>query len=142
MEFFRIKKDIPFMRHALVFNIISLVTFLMAVFFLATKGLHLSVEFTGGTLIEVSYSQSADLEKIRGALGKSGFSDYSVQNFGSSQDVMIRLPLRRSNCWAASGFTRLHRWSANTTTMSPAATAARRCVRAFHRGTTGFSAPA
>ena len=94
MEFFRIKKDIPFMRHALVFNLISLTTFLLAVFFLATKGLHLSVEFTGGTLIEVKYEQSADLEKIRGALGKSGFSDYTVQNFGSSQDVMIRLPLR------------------------------------------------
>ena len=94
MEFFRIHKDIPFMRHALKFNIISLVTFILAVLFLLTKGLHLSVEFTGGTLIEVKYEQAADLEKIRGALGKSGFSDYSVQNFGSSQDVMIRLPLK------------------------------------------------
>ena len=94
MEFFRIKKDIPFMRHALKFNIISLVTFLLAVVFLFSKGLHLSVEFTGGTLIEVNYEQSADLEKIRGSLGKAGFSDYSVQNFGSSQDVMIRLPLK------------------------------------------------
>jgi preprotein translocase subunit SecF len=94
MELFRIKKDIPFMRHALKFNIISLITFLLAVFFLATKGLHLSVEFTGGTLIEVKYEQSADLEKIRQTLGKNGFSDYTVQNFGSSQDVMIRLPLR------------------------------------------------
>jgi preprotein translocase subunit SecF len=94
MEFFRIKKDIPFMRHALKFNIISLVTFLLAVVFLFSKGLHLSVEFTGGTLIEVAYQQAADLEKIRGALGKAGFSDFSVQNFGSSQDVMIRLPLK------------------------------------------------
>ncbi|MCG2578927.1 protein translocase subunit SecF [Dechloromonas sp. XY25] len=94
MEFFRIKKDIPFMRHALTFNVISLVTFVLAVVFLFTKGLHLSVEFTGGTLVEVKYQQAADLEKIRGALGKSGFSDYSVQNFGSSQDVMIRLPLK------------------------------------------------
>jgi len=94
MEFFRIHKDIPFMRHALKFNIISLVTFLLAVVFLFTKGLHLSVEFTGGTLIETHYEQAADLEKIRGALGKSGFSDFSVQNFGSSQDVMIRLPLK------------------------------------------------
>jgi preprotein translocase subunit SecF len=94
MEFFKIRKDIPFMRHALVFNVISLLTFLLAVFFLATRGLHLSVEFTGGTLIEVNYQQAADLEKIRGALGKSGFSDYSVQNFGSSQDVLIRLPLK------------------------------------------------
>jgi preprotein translocase subunit SecF len=94
MEFFRIQKDIPFMRHALKFNIISLVTFLLAVLFLFSKGLHLSVEFTGGTLIEVSYQQSADLDKIRESLGKAGFSDYSVQNFGSSQEVMIRLPLK------------------------------------------------
>ena len=94
MEFFRIKKDIPFMRHALKFNIISLVTFLLAVVFLFSKGLHLSVEFTGGTLIETHYEQAADLEKIRGALGKAGFNDFSVQNFGSSQDVMIRLPLK------------------------------------------------
>jgi len=94
MEFFRIRKEIPFMRHALKFNIISLVTFLLAVVFLFSKGLHLSVEFTGGTLIETHYQQAADLEKIRGALGKAGFSDFSVQNFGSSQDVMIRLPLK------------------------------------------------
>jgi preprotein translocase subunit SecF len=103
MEFFRIKKDIPFMRHALVFNVISLITFLAAVFFLATRGLHLSVEFTGGTLIEVNYQQSADLEKIRGALSRTGFTDYSVQNFGSSQDVMIRLPLRGAENSAQQG---------------------------------------
>jgi preprotein translocase subunit SecF len=77
-----------------VFNIISLLTFLAAVFFLATRGLHLSVEFTGGTVIEVSYQQTADLEKIRGALSKAGHSDFAVQNFGSSRDVMIRLPLK------------------------------------------------
>ena len=94
MEFFRIRKDIPFMRHALVFNVISLVTFLLAVFFLFSRGLHLSVEFTGGTLIEVSYQQTADLEKVRGALSKAGHSDFVVQNFGSSRDVMIRLPLK------------------------------------------------
>ncbi|KXB30404.1 preprotein translocase subunit SecF [Dechloromonas denitrificans] len=94
MEFFRIHKDIPFMRHALTFNVISLVTFVLAVVFLFTKGLHLSVEFTGGTLIETHYAQTADLEKVRNALGKAGFSDYAVQNFGSSQDVMIRLPLK------------------------------------------------
>ena len=94
MEFFRIRKDIPFMRHALVFNVISLITFLLAVFFLFSRGLHLSVEFTGGTLIEVSYQQTADLEKVRGALSKAGHSDFVVQNFGSSRDVMIRLPLK------------------------------------------------
>ena len=94
MEFFRIKKDIPFMRHALVFNVISLVTFLLAVFFLLHRGLHLSVEFTGGTLIEVNYAQAADLEKIRTGLSKAGYADIAVQNFGSSRDVMIRLPLK------------------------------------------------
>ena len=94
MEFFRIRKDIPFMRHALVLNVISLVTFLLAVFFLATRGLHLSVEFTGGTRIEVSYAQAADLEKIREGLGKAGYTDITVQNFGSSRDVLVRLPLK------------------------------------------------
>ncbi len=94
MEFFRIKKDIPFMRHALVFNIISLITFLLAVFFLATKGLHLSIEFTGGTLIEVSYQQAADLEKIRKKLETDGFTDTQVINFGSSRDVLIRVPIK------------------------------------------------
>ena len=94
MEFFRIKKDIPFMRHALVFNVISLITFLLAVFFLLHRGLHLSVEFTGGTLIEVNYAQAADLEKIRTGLSKAGYADIAVQNFGSSRDVMIRLPLK------------------------------------------------
>jgi preprotein translocase subunit SecF len=94
MEFFRISKDIPFMRHALVFNVISLVTFLLAVFFLATKGLHLSIEFTGGTLIEVSYQQAADLDKIRKKLEADGFTDTQVINFGSSRDVLIRVPLK------------------------------------------------
>ncbi len=95
MEFFRIRKDIPFMRHALVFNVISLITFVAAVFFLATKGLHLSIEFTGGTLLEVGYSQAAELEKIRKQLENDGFVDTQVQNFGSSRDVLIRVPLAK-----------------------------------------------
>ncbi|MEN9902632.1 MAG: protein-export rane protein SecF [Pseudomonadota bacterium] len=103
MELFRIRKDIPFMRHALVFNIISLLTFLLAVFFLATRGLHFSVEFTGGTLVEVQYKQAADLEAIRGGLAKANFQDYAVQNFGSSRDVLIRLPLKPSQSTAAIG---------------------------------------
>ncbi len=114
MEFFRIRKDIPFMRHALKFNIISLITFLLAVFFLLTKGLHLSVEFTGGTLIEVNYQQAADLEKIRGALTRSGFTDFSVQNFGSSQDVLIRLPLREAQDTAKQGETVMQALTAET----------------------------
>ncbi|MCL4185678.1 MAG: protein translocase subunit SecF [Burkholderiaceae bacterium] len=96
MEFFRISRDIPFMRHAKVLNAISVVTFVLAVFFLATRGLHLSIEFTGGTVMEVSYAQSADLEKIRGTVGALGYTDVLVQNFGTSHDVMIRLPLREA----------------------------------------------
>jgi preprotein translocase subunit SecF len=92
MEFFRIKRDIPFMRHALVFNAISLITFLAAVFFLFSRGLHLSVEFTGGTLIEVAYAQPADLEKARAQIAKLGLADVQVQNFGSARDVLIRMP--------------------------------------------------
>ena len=92
MEFFRIKRDIPFMRHALVFNAISFITFAAAVFFLITRGLHLSVEFTGGTLMEVSYTQPADLAVVRTQIAKLGWSDVQVQNFGTSRDVMIRMP--------------------------------------------------
>ena len=92
MEFFKIRKDIPFMRHALVFNVISLITFLLAVFFLATRGLNFGVDFTGGTVMEVSYSQAADLPKIRTLLEKNGYTDVTVQNFGGSHDVLIRLP--------------------------------------------------
>jgi len=95
MEFFRIKRDIPFMRHALVFNIISGLTFLAAVFFLFSRGLHLSVEFTGGTLLEVTYAQPADLGGVRGAVAKLGFADVQVQNFGTARDVLIRLPAQK-----------------------------------------------
>ncbi len=94
MEFFRIKRDIPFMRHALIFNGISIVTFLLAVFFLATRGLHFSVEFTGGTVMEVAYEQTADLPKVRSTIEQLGYTDAQVQNFGTSRDVLIRLALR------------------------------------------------
>jgi len=94
MEFFKIRKTIPFMRHALVFNIISLVTFIAAVFFLSTKGLNFSVEFTGGTLMEVGYKQAADLENIRGTLEKEGLKA-EVQNFGSSREVLIRMHIEK-----------------------------------------------
>ena len=95
MEFFKIKRDIPFMRHALVFNVISFVTFLAAVFFLFSRGLHLSVEFTGGTLMEVSYSQPADLTAVRGTVAALGLNDVQVQNFGTATDVLIRLPVQK-----------------------------------------------
>ncbi len=97
MEFFRIKKDIPFMRHALVFNVISLITFVLAVVFLVTKGLHLSIEFTGGTLMEVTYAEAPEVEKIRNRMISDGFADPQVQNFGSSRDLLIRVPLTRDS---------------------------------------------
>jgi preprotein translocase subunit SecF len=95
MEFFKIRRDIPFMRHALIFNVISFATFALAVFFLLTRGLHLSVEFTGGTLMEVNYTQGADVGKIRDTVAGLGLTDVQVQNFGTSRDVMIRLPAQK-----------------------------------------------
>ncbi len=95
MEFFKIRRDIPFMQNALVFNVISFLTFAAAVFFLVTKGLHLSVEFTGGTVMEVGYSQAADVEKVRRTVSGLGFADVQVQNFGTSRDVLIRLPAQK-----------------------------------------------
>ena len=94
MELFRIRRDIPFMKHALILNVVSFITFAAAVFFLATRGLHYSIEFTGGTVIEVEYPQAAEIEKTRQVIEKMGFGEVQVQNFGSSRDVMIRLPLR------------------------------------------------
>jgi len=93
MEFFRIHRDIPFMRHALVLNVISAVTFLAAVFFLVTRGLHLSIEFTGGTVIEVAYQQSADINKVRHSVESLQLGEVQVQNFGTTRDVLIRVPL-------------------------------------------------
>jgi preprotein translocase subunit SecF len=95
MEFFRFKKDIPFMRHALVLNVISFITFALAVFFLATRGLNPSIEFTGGTLVEVSYVQTADINRVRSTVDAMGFGEVQVQKFGTSRDVLIRLPVRR-----------------------------------------------
>jgi preprotein translocase subunit SecF len=94
MEFFRIRRDIPFMRYALIFNVISLITFLVAVVALSTKGLHLGVDFTGGTVMEVSYKQPPELNTIRERVVKMGFAEPSVQNYGTSRDVLIRLPVK------------------------------------------------
>lgn len=92
MEFFKIKKDIPFMSYSRLTTIISLVTFILAIFFLVTRGLHLSVEFTGGTLMEVQYSQAANVDQIRSDLDKMGLDQATVQTYGSSKNVMLRLP--------------------------------------------------
>jgi preprotein translocase subunit SecF len=93
MELFRIGRTIPFMRNALVLNAISFLTFVAAVFFIFAKGFHLSIEFTGGTVMEVNYAQAAPLDKVRTAVTGLGYTDFQVQNFGTSRDVMIRLPL-------------------------------------------------
>ena len=95
MEFFKISRDIPFMRHAVVLNVVSLVTFVLAVFFLVSRGLHLSVEFTGGTVMEVGYSQPADVAKVRSVIAGLGYTDIQVQTFGTARDVMIRLPAQK-----------------------------------------------
>jgi preprotein translocase subunit SecF len=94
MELFRIQRDIPFMKHALVFNAISFITFAVAVFFLVTRGLHLSIEFTGGTVMEVEYAQPADPEAVRHTIEPMNFGEFQVQKFGSSRDLMLRLPVR------------------------------------------------
>jgi preprotein translocase subunit SecF len=94
MEFFRIRRDIPFMRHAILLNAISAITFIAAVFFLVTRGLNLSVEFTGGTVMEVAYEQPADLASVRKVVESLGYADVPVQNFGTSRDVLLRLPVQ------------------------------------------------
>ena len=101
MELFRIGRTIPFMRNALVLNAISFLTFVAAIFFIATRGFHLSIEFTGGTVMEVSYAQTAPLDKVRTAVTGLGYTDFQVQNFGTSRDVMIRLPLAPGQSSAA-----------------------------------------
>lgn len=94
MEFFRQRSDIPFMRHALKFNIVSTLAFLLAVFFIVLRGLNLSVEFTGGTLIEIGYAEPPRIEDIREALARDGYPDAQVQNFGSAREILIRMPNR------------------------------------------------
>jgi preprotein translocase subunit SecF len=94
MEFFRVKKDIPFMSYGRLTTAISMITFILAIVFLATKGLNFGVDFTGGTMIEVNYPHAADLNKIRTTIDGIGLKDATVQNFGTSRDVLIRLPVR------------------------------------------------
>ena len=94
MEFFRFRRDIPFMRHALVFNVISLVTFLAAVFFLAVRGLNFGVDFRGGTVIEVNYAHAVDFGRVRAAIDRLDVGEYSAQGFGSANTALVRLPLK------------------------------------------------
>lgn len=95
MEFFKLKKDIPFMSYGRLTTSISLITFILAVFFLVTRGLHLSVEFTGGTLMEVQYTQVANVDKIRADLDQMGLDQATVQTYGSTKNIMLRLPNKK-----------------------------------------------
>jgi len=94
MEFFRIQRDIPFMRHALTFNVISLVTFILAIVFLATRGLNFGVDFRGGTVIEITYGHAVDFNRVRTALDTLNLGEYSAQSFGRSDTALVRLPLK------------------------------------------------
>ncbi|MEO8485429.1 MAG: protein translocase subunit SecF [Betaproteobacteria bacterium] len=94
MEFFRFRRDIPFMRHALVFNVISFVTFLAAVFFLSTRGLNFGVDFRGGTVVEVAYAHAVDFNRVRTAVDRLEIGEYSAQSFGTANTALIRLPLK------------------------------------------------
>jgi preprotein translocase subunit SecF len=94
MELFRFKHDIPFMSYGRLTTTISLATFILAIFFLATKGLNFGVDFTGGTVMEMHYAQPADVNKVRQGLTEIGFHDALAQNFGSSHDVLIQVPVK------------------------------------------------
>src|SRR3546814_18214900 len=94
MEFFRIHRSIPFMRHALLLNLISLLTFVAAVAFIVIRGFHLSIEFTGGTVMEVHYQQTVQVDDVRSSVQSLGYPDFQVQNLGTSQALMIRMPSR------------------------------------------------
>ena len=93
MEFFKFKKDIAFMKHAGLLNVLSIFVFIGSIIFISYKGLHFSIEFTGGTVIEVSYENEAPIEQIRSKLKQVGFDDFQVQRFGSAKDVLIKVPL-------------------------------------------------
>lgn len=94
MEIFRVKKDIPFMKYSKISAVISITTFILAIFFITLRGLNLGVDFTGGTMMEISYPEAANIENIRETLKEIDLKDTQVQNFGTEEDVLIRLPIR------------------------------------------------
>jgi preprotein translocase subunit SecF len=94
MEFFRITRVIPFMKYALAFNVVSLITFVLAVGFLAVRGLNLGVDFRGGTVIEIAYPHPADISRVRSVIDKMNVGEFAVQSFGSANSALIRMPLK------------------------------------------------
>lgn len=96
MEFFKVKNTIDFMSRRKVLLLVSLALVIISLVSIFTRGLNLGVDFTGGTLVEVGYEQSANLQSVRGALAKGGFEGAVVQHFGTSQDVLIRLAPSKS----------------------------------------------
>jgi len=94
MELFKIKHDIPFMRYGRITTTISLLTFILAILALGFKGLNFGLDFTGGIQIEIGYNQPANIEAVRKVLEEQKIPDFSVQNFGSVKEVLIRLPMK------------------------------------------------
>ena len=96
MEIFRVKNDIPFLKYRKIAAFISILTFMMAFFFLFQKGLNYGVDFTGGTIIEISYEEKANVDEIREQLTQINLNEIQVQNFGTDKDVLIRMPLNEN----------------------------------------------
>ena len=96
MQIFKNTPTFDFMAKRKIALAFSLVLIIASISSLAIKGLNFGLDFTGGTLIEVAYPQSADLNKIRNRLTAAGFGDAVVQNFGSSKDVLVRLAPREN----------------------------------------------
>jgi len=91
MEFFHKKTSYPFMATRKRWYLVSGLLILISLGALAVRGLNFGIDFTGGVVLELGFPQTADLEKVRGALQTAGFGGAAVQSFGSPQDVMVRL---------------------------------------------------
>ena len=85
--------NINFIGNRNIAMIFSGILMIISIASLATRGLQMGIDFTGGTLIEIGYQKAADLTVLRNTLDEAGFSDATVQNFGTAKDVLIRLKL-------------------------------------------------
>lgn len=91
MEIFRKTTRFPFMATRKRWYVVSAVVILASMVALGVRGLNFGIDFTGGVVLELSFPQAAELDKVRGALGQAGFGDASVQSFGTARDVLVRL---------------------------------------------------